>query len=451
MTRLSTRSAVGAPPVWLAAAVMLLIPAAAFPCSCVPSRSPCSMIGTAEVVFVGTVTAVEGGGGRDGSGTVRFRFEIDKAIQNTDVKTADVLTPGDTAACGFPFQMGRKYLVYASGRGGVYSVSLCSRTGPLEERRDDLELLREAAEGTLRPRLFGTIYPMQLLVDGSFARYRALRGFADIPVLVADGGRVREARTDANGRFSIRDISPGRHIIQPQLPSRYTPLFERQAGATVDSCMGEVAMAVTTTPLRGTVHPANGEALVRQVMLRLAQVDSNGRVAADRSTLAFTEAGGAWKVQGLPAGRYVLGVSAFDPPSPDTPYPTTWHPNAARPDAARVFDVTDDGTISVDFQLPPRIPEVIFEGSTIAPDGSVVANVSLSLYDVESDNGQRRVAYATSDDRGSFTIRGLRGRRYRIQGMEARPGGGTSDMVDLTSYNNPRKVIVTIHPFTKSR
>src|SRR5262249_48932274 len=162
--------------------------------------------------------------------------------------------------------------------------------------------------------------------DGGFLHYEALRGIADVPVRVADGGRMREARTDADGRFSIRDISPGEHVVEPQLPPRYAPLFDRQAVTSVDSCSGEVALAVATIPLRGTVRPANGEALVPQVMLRLAQVDSSGRVSVGRSTLAFTEAGGVWKVQGLPSGRYAIGVSAFDPPSPHTPYPTTWYP-----------------------------------------------------------------------------------------------------------------------------
>jgi len=431
--------------------LVLLVPAAAFPCSCIPSRSPCFVAGTEEVVFVGTPTAVEDAGVRNGLPTLRFRFQIDEAIQNTHVKTADVLTPLGTGACGFPFEKGHKYLVYASGRGGIYSVSLCSRTGPLEERRDDLELLREAASGSVRPRLFGKIYPMQLLLDGFFSHYQPLPGIPDIPVVVADGGRVREARTDANGHFSILDISPGRHVVQPQLPPRYTPLFDRQSAASVDSCSGEAAVAVTTIPLRGTVRPADGEALVPQVMLRLAQLDPGGRIAFERSTLAFTGADGSWKVPGLPSGRYLLGVSAFNPPSPHTPYPTTWYPNVAHPDAARVFDVTDESTISIDFQLPPRIPEVIFEGSTVTPNGSVVADVSLSLYDVESGIRQGAVAYGTSDDRGRFTITGLRGRRYRIQGEEIRPGGATSDMVDLTSDDNQRKVIVTIQPRKKSR
>ena len=264
-------------------------------------------------MFVGTSVAVEDAATQNGVPYVRVRFQIDEAIQNIDRKTADVLTASDTAACGVPFEKGRKYLVYASGNGGVYSVSFCSRTGLLDARRDDLELLREAAAGSVRPRLFGTIYRLQLLLDGFYMHYGTLGGVADVPVRVVNGDRVRETRTDAKGNFSIRDVSPGRHAVQPQLSGQYAPLFDREDAVRVDTCSGETGIGVATIPLRGTVRAADGEALVPSVKLRVAQLDSSGRVTFERSTLAFAEADGSWKVPGLPSGRYVLGVSAFNP------------------------------------------------------------------------------------------------------------------------------------------
>jgi hypothetical protein len=443
MKRLLTRITTGGPAVSIAGALVFLAPAVAFPCSCLPSGSPCSIVGGAAVVFVGTPVAVVDAATQNGEPSVRVRFRIDEAIQNIDLKTVDVLTASDTAACGFPFETGRKYLVYASGSAGVYSVSLCSRTGLLDARRNDLELLREAAAGSVRPRLFGTIYRLQLQLDGFYLHYDTAGGIADVPVRLADGDRRRETRTDANGDFSIRDVSPGPHVVQPQLPGRYAPLFERENTVTVDTCSGEAGIGVATIPLRGTVQAANGEALVPRVMLRIAQLDSSGGVTFERSTLAFAEADGSWKVPGLPSGRYVLGVSTFDPPSPRTPYPTTWYPDVPRPNAARVFDVTDEGTIAVEFRLPARIPETRFHGRTVAPDGAPLANVALSLYDSDADNTRGSVGYSNSDNEGRFTITGLSGRRYRIQGMQVRSGGGTSAMVDVAS-DDRRDVIVTI-------
>ena len=81
----------------------------------------------------------------------------------------------------------------------------------------------------------------------------------------------------------------------------------------------------------------------------------------------------------------------------------------------------------------------------MAPDGAPLANVALSLYDSDADNTRAFVGYANSDNEGRFTITGLSGRRYRIQGMQLRSGGGTSAMVDVAS-DDRRDVIVTLTP-----
>jgi hypothetical protein len=93
--------------------------------------------------------------------------------------------------------------------------------------------------------------------------------------------------------------------------------------------------------------------------------------------------------------------------------------------------VTDDRVASIDFQLPRRIPEIKISGRTVGPEGMPIPGVSLSLQDPESIGGPD-ASYATSDDTGRFSLTGLRGRRYRIKGTEVRPGGGESDLIEVT-------------------
>src|SRR5262249_11011878 len=53
-----------------------------------------------------------------------------------------VVTAPNEAACGFTFEVGRSYLVYASSvEGEAYRVSLCSRTRRMEDADDDRSLL----------------------------------------------------------------------------------------------------------------------------------------------------------------------------------------------------------------------------------------------------------------------------------------------------------------------
>src|SRR5262249_24120433 len=107
-------------------------------------------------------------------------------------------------------------------------------------------------------------------------------------------------------------------------------------------------------PLRGTVRAANGDALVDQVMLRAARLGSDGGVMFRRSTVAFTERDGTWKFNGLPAGRYLLGVNVLTSPSDDPTFPATWYPNARTRQGATVLNVSDDRTLNIDFPLPRR-------------------------------------------------------------------------------------------------
>jgi hypothetical protein len=438
-------------PATLVSFVMLLllgVPAAALACSCLPSPSPCAAMNATDAIFIGTPVAIAPRDGPDGMRGVRFHFEVDRPIKGIDATTTvDVDTPADTAACGYPFEPGVQYLVYGSRGAGSLMTSLCSRTGPLEARRDDLELLIEsAATGTVRPRLFGAVYRMQLRLDGFFMHFDGGVGVPDVPIRVRDGAQVLEAHTDAAGRFSMSGLRPGSHRVEAQLPPQYAPLFDREHTANVDSSSGELSVIVTTVPLRGTARPADGSAGVRQLKLRRAQIGPDGRVAFERSTLAFTEADGTWKVPGLPAGRYLLGVSAFDPPVPEAPYPTTWYPNALQPEEATVLEVADDRPMSVNFRLPTRLAESTITGVALDADGTPIPNVSVTLHDTEGRPAFTAVGYATSDGQGRFSFPALVGRHYRIQGTVLRPGGAQSDLVEITDEALQRGVTVVLRP-----
>ena len=49
-----------------------------------------------------------------------------------------VRTAPDSAACGYFFEIGHEYLVYASGESESLGTSICQRTMPIEWANDDL-------------------------------------------------------------------------------------------------------------------------------------------------------------------------------------------------------------------------------------------------------------------------------------------------------------------------
>src|SRR5215471_12180154 len=116
----------------LAVALTLFRPATAFGCSCLPSHSPCALFSATDAIFVGTPVTVEPHASRDGVREVRFHFQVEQTIKGAAAGTVAVDTRADSAACGYPFERGVKYLVYASRETDSFGVSFCSRTGRLD-------------------------------------------------------------------------------------------------------------------------------------------------------------------------------------------------------------------------------------------------------------------------------------------------------------------------------
>ena len=152
--------------VLLTSALVGLLPDCAFACSCAPlpgtpqerareALSGSTAVFSGEVVefekpppdtamVEGTMLTVMGDAGREATVTLQAS-EVWKGPRQ---QTVTITTEADSSVgCGYPFEEGQEYLVYATGK--EPSVSLCSETKPLSEADADLEALGdgEAANG----------------------------------------------------------------------------------------------------------------------------------------------------------------------------------------------------------------------------------------------------------------------------------------------------------------
>lgn len=109
----------------------VFVPQQAHACSCAPYESTEDAYEAADAVFVGEVTDFEGSNGnsidnRDVEFSIEQVFKGDTNIEQT------LETPSDSAACGYNFEEGESYLVFANRWGeetvGPLTVSLCSMT-----------------------------------------------------------------------------------------------------------------------------------------------------------------------------------------------------------------------------------------------------------------------------------------------------------------------------------
>ena len=105
-------------------------------CSCAPPPPPKTALAQSHAVFVGKVTKIDGGEGR----SVSVTLEATTTWKGVAEKNVVVQTASDSAACGFTFEVGKSYLVYAylTGEEGAkdraLATNICTRTHLVDDR-----------------------------------------------------------------------------------------------------------------------------------------------------------------------------------------------------------------------------------------------------------------------------------------------------------------------------
>lgn len=122
----------------LAGALALLSALAAAPaawaCSCLPPKPPREARAEADALVAARVQAITTA--RDGRLLVTLRVE--RTFEGPESAQLVVVTSDNTAACGYPFEQGERYLVYATRYEGAFHTGLCTRTARLAEAQADL-------------------------------------------------------------------------------------------------------------------------------------------------------------------------------------------------------------------------------------------------------------------------------------------------------------------------
>jgi hypothetical protein len=95
----------------------------AWACTCVVGSTPQTLFRNADVVFVGTVSAVST---PDTDSVVRLA--VSGVYKGTVPIRTEVRTARSVGDCGIAFVPGARYAVFASAKGGTYRVDLCGGT-----------------------------------------------------------------------------------------------------------------------------------------------------------------------------------------------------------------------------------------------------------------------------------------------------------------------------------
>ena len=125
-------------------AVLTFSASLAFSCSCAPKPSVGKALSQSDAVFVGRVIAwhnasIEFAPGERSSG-YSFVFEVERLYKGALSSEVVVLTGNGRGDCGYGFQVGGEYLVYAYGKKGL-ETNICTRTTNISRADLDLEEL----------------------------------------------------------------------------------------------------------------------------------------------------------------------------------------------------------------------------------------------------------------------------------------------------------------------
>ena len=136
------------PLIFGVAFAILLMSRAASACTCDPIKGGHEAFDRAEVVFVGNVVSVTKPKSRivdrrrniiEVSLELVVRFRVERAWKFATRPYLTLTTMSQTAACGYPFKVGEKYLVFAFADQDGVRTGLCSGTTDFAHAKTYLE------------------------------------------------------------------------------------------------------------------------------------------------------------------------------------------------------------------------------------------------------------------------------------------------------------------------
>ncbi|MYA23583.1 MAG: hypothetical protein F4Z30_12750 [Gemmatimonadetes bacterium] len=150
----------------------LLVPDASLSCSCEPPGTPLEELALYDAVFTGRVVAIDQIAGTPEE-DVWILFQLSAVWKGALREDIAIRTGPYDAACGYPFEVGGEYLVYAYflGDGDLYT-GLCSRTNSLAAATEDAAQLGEPifrqVASSVPPMSWGGVKRGHLLNSGTF-------------------------------------------------------------------------------------------------------------------------------------------------------------------------------------------------------------------------------------------------------------------------------------------
>jgi hypothetical protein len=364
-------------------------------------KAPCEAFGEADAVFSGQVISIntQTSSEHRGLNNRLVSFLVKESFRGVNSPELEVTTGMGGGDCGFSFEIGKEYLVYAYlGEEKRLSTGICTRTGLLTKVNEDLGYIRGRATAEPNATLNGTILRRKQGPDGIPDQ----SAMADVKVIVQGQGKEYEALSNESGKFSIQGIAAGTYKVKLSLPvGLASGSNEQEVKLSEKGCAAVYFVVVSDGRLIGVVFDAAGQPFEKAEIILMEFGKEKYRGYMNH---AYSDEEGKYEFSQLPPGRYVLQIRFDGLTSQTSPFPTLYYPNTSDPKQASVIDIAD-GQIIDKFNLYlPAVPkEYLVEGAVVRPDGQPFA-------DARVEYSSEAVSYSAKVDAGGqFSFKAYEG------------------------------------------
>jgi hypothetical protein len=146
------------------------------------------------------------------------RFTVDETFMGEPTRVREVWTGQGLGDCGFDFELGHKYLVYAhrDEDTGRDQTDVCSMTREFGDASADVACLRASRDGMMKATIFGIV-----TLDLDEFRTRALRWTdgpaqhpaSDVQLRIESADEKLSTQTNATGQFAFPDLRAGEYTL----------------------------------------------------------------------------------------------------------------------------------------------------------------------------------------------------------------------------------------------
>ncbi len=302
-----------------------------------------------------------------GSGRYRVTFAVNEQFRGETKRQVTVYTSDESTACGFDFQPGTEYVVFAgtNRQGDQLSTSVCTMTHAVRDLAKDevVQGMRALATAPSGARIFGSVHLGQ---EETVPRV----------TLTVRGPLTLNATTDAAGAYDLKGLPPGQYTVAATLPNGFVTGPEQSFTLADKACAEANWYASYDAHVRGRVVGTGGTPIAHLYMEleRRGGAEAGGLYAAETSE---TDEDGRYEFQRVPPGEYFVIANSLGS-APDRPYPMMYFPASPTVDNAATVQVkASESLADVNVEMPRAWNKINVLVKVVLATGSPAAGVTV--------------------------------------------------------------------------